>query len=323
MSKHGYRLMKSKKPRSHKRSQPSGQLPSDDTLPPSKKSKYLIIEEDPISSDTSDTSDDMGKMFSFDQPTDEVDWTEWIAATDTRNYVLDDGLLDVLKFKASTLTKVRTDYQDRFIKTIGNYNGTNFVSSIMHQGVKFEKKVIGLIRKKIGPTNVHNIGGDHNPRSNDKYLNTISAMKKEYPIIYQGVVRNYSNQTYGVPDILIRSDWLHKLVKTNPVSRREKRKKAPTLGSKYHYIVLDIKFKTLHLKSDGIHLRNDGPMKAYKSQLCIYTEALGEMQGYEPSIAFIMGWKWKYVSKKVEYKGDNCFDTYFHFHPMIKAIDGS
>ena len=68
------------------------------------------------------------------------------------------------------------------------------------------------------------------------------------------------------------------------------------------------RFKTLHLKTDGIHLRNDGPMKAYKSQLCIYNEALGIMQGYKPSAAFILGWKWKYVSKNIEYRGDNCFD---------------
>lgn len=240
------------------------------------------------------------------------DWNKWVAATSTRNYILDDGILDVLKIQGSVLTKVNTNYQDQFIKTIGNPNSNNFVTSIMNQGIKFERKVIKLIKEKIGQTKFINIGGDHNPRSREKYLNTLKAMNKGIPVIYQGLLRNYKNKTYGIPDLLIRSDYIHKLVKKDPISDTEKHRPASSIqlkkGKKYHYIVIDIKFKTLHLKTDGQHLRNDGPMKAYKSQLYIYNQALGEMQGYEPPAAFIMGWKWKYVNKKTNFQGNNCFD---------------
>lgn len=229
---------------------------------------------------------------------DDINWNDWVAATATRNYLLDDGLLDVLQTKSSVITRVKKNYQENFIKTIGSNNPKSFISSIMQQGVKFERKVYDMLVENIGHKNIINIGGDCNPRSKQKYLDTIKAIKNGIPIIYQGVVRNYKNQTYGIPDLLVRSDYLGQLVKQTP----------PGLINRKYYVVIDIKFKTLHLKSDGIHLRNDGPMKAYKSQLCIYNQALGLMQGYTPSIAYILGWKWKYVSKNIEYRGDNCFD---------------
>ena len=256
--------------------------------------------------------DYIGTMISLNnQNNDDINWDEWVAATSTRNYMLDDGILDVIQNKGSTLTRVNPKYQARFVKTIGPKDPKSFVSSIMQQGIKFEQVVYGLIKNKIGHENVINIGGDCNPRSKQKYLDTIGAMKEGYTIIYQGVLRNYKNNTYGIPDLLVRSDRLDLLIDNAPKNMlKNKNKSAPNLTKKceYHYIVIDIKFKTLHLKTDGIHLRNDGPMKAYKSQLCIYNEALGIMQGYKPSAAFILGWKWKYVSKNIEYRGDNCFD---------------
>jgi hypothetical protein len=262
--------------------------------------------------------DDHGTMFTI-QTEDGVDWSEWVAATATRNYMLDDGLLDVLANKGSTVSKINKSYEDTFIKTIANHNPDNFVTAIMNQGIKFENNVIRLLTKKLGKRAIHNIGGDVNPRSKQKYQNTIDAMKKGYPVIYQGVLRNYKNKTYGIPDLLVRSDYLGKIVKKVPMPVSHKHISAPSLLQKrkskrkskskgYHYVVIDIKFKTLHLMCDGIHLRNSGPMKAYKSQLCIYNEALGIIQGYTPPASYILGWKWKYTFKNVEHSGDSCFD---------------
>lgn len=271
---------------------------------------------------------DNGKMvkLNINSGDDVEDWNDWVAATATRNYVLEDGILDVLKTKASVLTKTNVDYQNTFVKTIGNHNPNSFISSIMNQGNKFESKVINTLKKNVGKNNITNIGGDSNPRSREKYVNTIEAMKNGSPIIYQGVLRNYENKTYGIPDLLVRSDWLDKIVDEVPLSDKNIKIKAPNLCDQgtiqkkrkrtkrsrknkyYHYVVIDIKFKTLHLKSNGINLRNDGPMKAYKSQLYVYNKALGVTQGYEPPNAYILGWKWKYVSKTVKYTGNNCFN---------------
>lgn len=250
---------------------------------------------------------DTNIMIDTNENEDIDDWNLWVSATATRNYLLDDGLLDVLKHKGSTLTKLNTKYQDTIASGDRNdyvvptdNTGDNFVTSIMQQGVKFEKKVINLIVEKLGNKNIINIGGDCNARSHAKYLNTIKAMKDGVPVIYQGIVRNYTNKTYGVCDLIVRSDWLSKLY-----DQKIKTKKKC-------YVVIDIKFKTLSLKADGIHLRNDGIMKAYKSQLCIYNDALGIMQGYKPPVAYIMGWRWKYTCRKIEYRGENCFDRLGH-----------
>jgi hypothetical protein len=276
-----------------------------------KKSKNKVINNHKVDNNI---DSDVGAMTVLDRPfqDDNIDWNEWVAATATRNFLLDDGILDVLQNKGSTLTRVNTSYQDSFIKTMGGHDPKSFISTIIQQGNKFELEVYDLIVDKLGADNVINIGGDCNPRSKQKYLETIDAMNNGTPIIYQGVLRNYINKTYGIPDLLVRSDYLNRLVTKIPISSKETNKIAPKLIIKgkdaYHYVVIDIKFKTLHLKSDGIHLRNDGPMKAYKGQLCVYNQALGIIQGYEPAAAFILGWKWKYVCKNIERRGDNCFD---------------
>ena len=139
---------------------------------------------------------DYGLMIKIDKNIEDDinDWNQWVAATSTRNYLLNDGFLDVLATKASSFTKIKTSYQYHYIKTIGDYKTDNFVTYIMKQGLIFEKKIIRLIINKIGAKKVKNIGGDYNPRSRTQYLNTINAMNEGYPLIYQGIIRNYESK---------------------------------------------------------------------------------------------------------------------------------
>jgi len=232
--------------------------------------------------------------------TDDVtDWSSWVAATSTRNYLLDDGYLDYLKETPSNASRVNTNN----IKT-----GDNFVTSIMNQGVKFERKVIDLIVEKVGDDNFVNIGGDINPRSYEKYLKTVQSIKSGVPVIYQGILRNYENRTYGIPDLLIRQDYLDKIITSPPKNNKSVKSSKTTKNDNKGYVVVDIKFKTLHFKSDGMHLRNDGPMKAYKAQLCVYNDALNTLQQQKQNSAYLLGWKWKYTRKCTDHSGDNCFD---------------
>lgn len=271
-------------------------------------------------------------IFTSNRVSDDIDWSknEWIRATATRNYLLDDGFLDLLEMKSYTFTKVKPDYQNEYIKTTGssNRNPKNFITALLSQGNKFEAAVIKLLRDKVGSNNIKDIGGGCNPRSKLKYDETIEAMKQGIPIITQGIVRNYSNKTHGIPDLLVRSDWVNRLFDdSDPLTDKEEIVSAPKLSSRgggsgrsgsrrkkksktkgYHYVVLDVKYKTLHLTSDGNHLRNDGPMKAYKGQLWVYNQAVGEMQGYTPPAAFILGRKWKFVQQSVNYSGNSCLD---------------
>ena len=137
------------------------------------------------------------------------------------------------------------------------------------------------------------------------------------PIIHSGLLHNPETKTYGIPDLLVRSDWINGICKIDSLDDKEIYIPAPKLrdiGSenisspKYHYLAMDIKFTTLSLRSDGIHLLNCGSIPAYKSQLYIYNEALALIQGYNPQKAFILGRKWKFTSKGETYKGRRCFD---------------
>ena len=236
-----------------------------------------------------------------------VNWSEWVAATATKNYLLDDGFLDVIQNKSSSVIKANPDYSKDIAKVVSSTTDTKgFVPSLLSYGNFFETKVVDLLKKDLGEKNTIDIHG--NARSTERYRNTIKAINDGIPVIFQGVLRNYENKTYGVADIIIRSDWINKFLDINALSFEEYSIPASKLKGKYHYVIIDIKYKCLPLRSDGIHLRNDDNLKAYKSQLCIYNEALDKIQGYLPPHAFILGSKWKYTSKSRNFEGNSCFE---------------
>lgn len=239
----------------------------------------------------------------------EVDWSEWVAATATKNYMMNDGFLDVLQNQSSNVIKANPNYCKDIGKMIGAANNnTNFVASLLSCGNVFESKVVDLLKNILGENNTINISGNHDARSFEKYQDTIKAIQKGIPIIFEAVLRNYKNKTYGVADILIRSDWINSFLDVNALSSAESVVPSPKLNQKYHYVVIDVKYKCLQLRSDGIHLRNDDNLKSYKSQLFIYTDALTEIQGYTPPYAFILGSKWKFTCKGQDYEGKTCFE---------------
>ena len=108
--------------------------------------------------------------------------------------------------------------------------------------------------------------------------------------------------------IIIRKIYANNAI----LSECEETLKAPHLNGEYHYRVIDIKCTTLNLCSNGELLRNSDRIPAYKGQLAIYNAALGELQGYIPSRAYILGKAWKYVTCGMMYRGNNCFDLLGH-----------
>ena len=215
----------------------------------------------------------------------------WISATATCNY-FNEPLLDWFKY-----TQPET-----------NKKGSSFTSYLMTQGNIFEEKIVKLMIKKLGKNTI-NIDGNLKARQPALYQETINAMKKGYYVIFSGVLHNNKNKTFGVPDILIRSDIIDKLIVNPILDIDEEVINAPKLGNqKWHYRVIDIKYMTLMLKSDGETLLNSGHIPAYKAQLCIYNEALGEAQGYTPNQAYILGRRWVYQKCGIQYFNDDCFD---------------
>ncbi len=242
--------------------------------------------------------------------------TTWVSATSLRNYFIRDPFLDWAeyhhleyffknkKYAVAAPPSLRGRGMKRWFESEDRPHlppqVPTFTQFIMDQGNKFETQIINrfyhLYGKKI--VDVAN-----------SYEATLDAMKTGVPIIYRGFVVSRRTKTFGIPDLIIRSDWLRKIVKTPPLSKKEEAVGAPAIGaSRFHYRPVDIKFSTLELKADGIHLRNSGSMAAYKGQLCVYIQALAEMQGYDPEVGYILGKRWKYRRKKVLFQGNSCLD---------------
>ena len=216
-----------------------------------------MLEFDEIKdSEDNEYSEDSGENFVF---------SEWISASKTRNYMLKDTLLDWLNLYGIK-------------KNIANFNGNNslsFVNFIMEKGIKFEEHIIKLIKSSF--TNDEFVQIVYNMKNySQKVLEYYEQSKKEIlkgtPIIYQPLLLNRTGKlkySYGMPDLLIRSDYLKFIVTNSPLELDMIHFKAPNLNGDYHYVVVDIKFTTLDLCSDGMKIRNSGSFPAYKSQLYI------------------------------------------------------
>jgi hypothetical protein len=262
----------------------------------------------------------------------------WHSATSVSNYMLDDPICDWIKMynngtttnRYSHLTNQKSFRMNNTSMVIPGVDlrETDFFNFLTTKGCNFEESVIKYIQDRIkcnlqdkkGPELfVKIVNSPYEIMTQEAYDETLAQMNKGTPFIYQGVVRNPQNKTYGSPDLLVRRDYLNFLSKQTldlPDNRPSPNLKAP--GSKYparyHYVVVDIKFMTLRVRADGEHLLNSGRNKCIKGQLMIYNMALGYMQGYTPPKCYVLGRGYYYKSCDEVYRGSRCDD-------MLAAID--
>lgn len=251
---------------------------------------------------TLDTSNKKSKR--NNQP---IDWNYMVSASSTRNYLLHDPLIDYLnEYNITSLDKIHgaNPKNNNTIISIENKNKTNdiFVNYIMNAGIEFENELIKLIEKSHKVITVANYRDSKNI---EKYKETIELMKKGEPIIYQGILHNYENYTFGTPDLIVRSDYVNKLMNNYIISDEEANIPSPKLGIPYHYKIIDIKHSNIPLRADGIHILNSDSIPAYKGQLYIYTIALNKILGITINKAYIWGKQYTYESCNVKYKDTN------------------
>lgn len=209
-----------------------------------------------------------------------------ISATQTRNYALGDPLADYLDM-----------YYDSSKQNL--YPNTTF---LMDCGIEFEKNVIQSIKSR------YFIAECPRNYSKENVDLTITFMKNGTNIIYSPSVFNEKNNTYGMPDLLIRADFINFLFKQEIIPKHLLKNPSPKLGLPYYYVVVDIKFSTLSLCANGKNILNCANFPAYKTQVCVYNEAIGNMQGYTPRFAYILGRRHNYVSGKVYHESSDIFD---------------
>jgi hypothetical protein len=223
---------------------------------------------------------------------------DWVSASATRNFLLHDPLFDWLerygREHGFTPDNEQPDYDERL----------EFTPFITDRSKAFEAAVVAYLQTRFPIVVI----ADSYQRIGDPKaaLETLEAMVAGHPVIYQGVLHDAETRTYGAPDFLVRSDVLAELFPGSlPLDALVAG--APALGALYHYVVVDVKFKTLKLTASG-QLGNSDAATADKGQLFIYNRALARIQGYAPDAAFLLGRGWEQTKSRVTTRVDSAFD---------------
>lgn len=227
----------------------------------------------------------------------------WIRASDTKNYMMNDPVLDYfhaqeqkrkiihikkpLQLKNKQVKEVK-EVKEHESKTCGKRTREELDDNTyrMQLGIEFESQIIDSLIKKY-PESFVKVCESFETRNIENFKKTIEYIKNKVPIIYQAVLHDPQELLYGCADLLVRCDWLNKLSPNIDY----KRLRFTKFNS--HYVVLDIKFNRLAFRNKNNSLRDKGLMRAFKSQLCIYNFILAKIQGYDPGVAYIIGRGWK------------------------------
>ena len=233
-------------------------------------------------------------------PVTREDWRQWVSAGRTRNWMLNDPLIDWLQLYGKSCGYVPRQELDGYAKEL------DFVEFIFEKGREFE---VGMLRLLQETCEVTTIAHNHEEvRRLDKAEETFAVMREGAPIIYQAILWDAQNLNYGSPDFLMRSDVLRQLF-PEFISAQEAAVSALDLGDNdWHYRVVDTKFTTLHLNASGIQLANEGSAPAYKAQLYIYNRMLGRLQGFEPPESYLLGRGWQRTQSGETYRGTNAME---------------
>lgn len=232
-------------------------------------------------------------------PATDNDWSAWVSATATRNFLLDDPLLDWLNLFGVDSDFVRDSDLDIYDPR------TDFTQFIFRKSQEFEAVVFNHLSELA---TIHTVAANQSDaRDRNKAEETWQLMSNGEAVIYQGVLRNAELQVFGIPDLLIRSDELLRLF-PGSISKEESEIAAADLGDvNWHYRVVDIKYTTLRLLAGGA-LGNSGSFPAYKGQLYLYNQMLGYLQGYEPDCAYLIGRSWEQQVKGKKLRGRNSME---------------
>lgn len=252
----------------------------------------------------------------------------WVSATKTKSYLLKDQAIDwlTLYYDKYGITPDPLTEEDKKINA-SLLKDASHIDILFQGGNTFERKVYEEMKNIFGDDFVVVMNEEDMKTYRDlkdvsefirkKNNDVRDFMNKGIPFIAQAPLINEHNRTYGVSDILIRSDYLSILFKKFTPDN-ELDIIAPKLtmigGKKYHYRIIDCKWTTMVFNVDGLTLRNQERMPAYKGQLAVYTAALEPLQGYIPNYAYVMAKAWRvdktnlHETDKILYRGDSAFD---------------
>jgi uncharacterized protein YprB with RNaseH-like and TPR domain len=205
------------------------------------------------------------------QPTKLLKLPPYISATEFENVSNDDVICDWLSIVCPKNPK-RHPLQSLFVK-----------------GVHHEADVIDKLRKRLG-LELPKLSTLTTSREYDDYYHeldmktTVEYMKKGEPLLYSAFISNNREKVRGIPDLLVRSDYMERYFGIEIPNSKER-----SVFGNFYYIPVEIKYSSLHFDKTGCTLANIHRTRIYKTQLCVYTHILREIQGVLPPCAFIIG----------------------------------
>lgn len=202
----------------------------------------------------------------------------FVSGTAIRNYLLKDPVVDWLNLPSLST------------KTKPIFKKTEYESPLMTEGNRFENEVVENLKKRMPVVSVSS------QITEETCLKTIDLMKRGCPIIHSAPIQDDELGFRGVVDLLVRDDFIEKF--TNQPTPENKN---PTT---HYYVVVDIKFCTLSLLSNGETLCNQIKFKPYKGQLWIYNECIARIQNYKPNFAYLLGRRWAFRNNSVQVTGN-------------------
>lgn len=182
----------------------------------------------------------------------------YITASQLRNYMLNDTL---------------SDWLDVYEKEQRSQTTTSsFIPFLMQKGNDFEDEIIKKIHSITPVTTISDAF------SSNSIQKVKELMEKRTPIISNAPLINENNKTKGIADLIIRNDVLKSLFEV-------------PIDEDTDYSIIDIKYSTVPILKNG-SISNTKSMPAYKSQIRIYTEAMGSFQKIS-RYGYILGKRYK------------------------------
>lgn len=190
----------------------------------------------------------------------------FVSASDLQNFCFDDAFSDVLDLYFSPPEP-------------------HPLESLFQKGIDFENNVIQQLREKTGlelpKLSSHKTSRDYSYHDSKRDFSiTLQAMNRGDPILYSAYLWDEEKKIHGIPDLLVRNDYLSVLFPnyTNYTNYTHT----------YYYVPVEIKYSSLHRTTTNF-LSNSGRMKYYKTQLMMYNKLLISIQNVFPGFAFIIG----------------------------------
>lgn len=235
---------------------------------------------------------------------------EYVSGTEVKNYLLKDPCLDWYELYYTTKgiqnKKISKQMKKKLEQDVNNEKQK--LNILFDRGMEFEKKVLDELKHNFDNEYIQINTEGRSGTTNLNYIKTVDAMKAGISIISQGVLIDDKRKIRGTADLIVRSDCLNKLVSRPVITPTNEIYKAPKLSGNYHYRVIDIKWTSMILCSNGYTIRNGDRFPCYKGQLAIYNSIIGEIQGYIPNETYILSKSWKIDKVNNNKKGFNCFD---------------